>query len=158
VAPLEFAAMVRLNRVRPRGHVPGKQVWNEAGLLILAEKERTIVEQWGVADVEFVRVQLVGPKNETIDGSFWLVNPGLILDYVDPKASSELRTQLSPEALQTESYLVLRDEVLSRRPVDGRDALIRPLHFEDAILFRDDLAAELEGRGLVMAPLSGPLD
>ncbi len=47
---------------RPPDPAMRQQVWSDAGLLILAEKERTIVEEWGVADVEFVRVQLISAK------------------------------------------------------------------------------------------------
>ncbi len=68
-----------------------------------------------------------------------------------------MRAQVSAGELQTESYLVLREDVLEWSPEDGRHALIRPLGFEAAILFRDDLAAALEDSGLVLAPLSGPL-
>jgi hypothetical protein len=121
--------------------------------IVISKRLRDDLVERGVANVEFLSVEIRNHKKKTASKDYFVLNPPFAVDCIDTKASQVKWNQINLDLISRCNGLVIRKDA-----VPAGVNVFRPKHLETRILIRADLAQALTDLGLTGLWFADPAD
>ncbi len=140
-------ACFRMRADRPKAKKLADNIDNLDSMVVVSDRLKRFVESKSPPMTEFLPVSIIDHKNKMARSDYYIVNPCMVQDCIDVKASADLEWN----EIDSEMICGCTSLVLDRDRIDSAFTLFRPKHLPMIVLIGSELSEAIED-----AEFSGP--
>jgi hypothetical protein len=130
-------------KLEKQGQLLADFVRSSDGLVVASPRARSVFEELGISNLEYLPVSILGPAGQLAAKEYWIVNVLGAEHAVDMKRSKYRRNPMSRDQIDYVEQLVL-----DRAHIDADARLFRAVTMKRRLFVREDIAQAIERAGL----------